>query len=279
MEEKKTTADTAESNPQVDLIDKEPIAEAMEATPATTNTATASSRPLKLIVVSVIVVIIALAGVLYALEKDGRVNTNFFSGIIDAQQAQAGVVRINGEVVTQSRLQVASTQLAQAAAAQGVDPTDPTVQASIRSQALDLVIGTTLLTQAAEEQGLEVTDEEVSERLVAIETDAGGAEVLAARMEEFGIAIETLESDIRSELIISLLLDTVVSEEDTTISEEEINSTYEDATAAVPADAELPPLEEVRDQIEAQLQQAKGQALIEEYVQQLRTDADIEMIE
>lgn len=276
MEEKKTTADTADTNPQVDLVDKEPIAEAMEATPTTGSSSGVSSRSLKLTVATIIVVIIALAGVLYALEKDGRINTGVFSGIIDAQQSQTSVAVINGEVVTQSQLEVASTQLAQAAASQGADPNDPTVQASIRSQALDLVIGTTLLTQAAQEQDLTITEEEVVERLTTLEDEAGGAEVLAGRMAEFGITLETLESDVRSELIITKLLDDVVAQEDTSVSEEEISTAYEEAAAT---GAELPPLDEVREQIVAQIEQAKGQAVIEEYVSQLRADADIEMIE
>jgi FKBP-type peptidyl-prolyl cis-trans isomerase (trigger factor) len=276
MEEKKTPADTADTNPQVDLMDKEPIAEAMEATPGPVASATKTTRSLKLTIVSVVVVVVALAGILYALEKDGRVNSNVFSGIIDQQSAQSEVAVVNGESIAESQLAVASTQLAQAAAAQGADPADPEIQASIRSQALDLIIGTTLLTQTAEAEGVVVTQEEVDERLAAIEADAGGAEVLATRMTEFGITMESLEEDIRSELIISKLLDTVVSDEDIEVTEEEILSAYDGAAAP---GVELPPLEEVRAQIETQLQQAKGQALIEEYVQQLRTDADIEIIQ
>ena len=276
MEEKKTSVDTTDTNPQVDLMDKEPITEAMEATPGPVESATTTTRSLKLIIISVLVVVLALAGILYALEKDGRVNSNVFSGIIDSQQTQAGVAVVNGETITESELAVASTQLAQAAAAQGADPADPTIQATIRSQALDLMIGTVLLTQTAEAQGVTVPDEEVAERLAAIEADAGGAEVLATRMQEFGITMETLEADVRSELIISKLLDSVVTDEDTAVTEEEIATAYERAGGS---GAELPPLEDVRTQIETQLQQAKGQAVIDEYVGQLRADADIEIIE
>jgi len=279
MEEKKTPADTADTNPQVDLVDKEPIAEAMEATPSQAEGSvgtTTNTRSLKLTIISVVIVVVALAGILYALEKDGRVNSNVFSSIIDKQETQAEVAVVNGETITQAELAVASTQLAQAAAQQGADPTDPEVQASIRNQALDLIIGTTLLTQTAAEQGVTVSDEEVDERLAAIEADAGGAEVLATRMQEFGITMETLEADVRSELIISKLLDTVVTDEDTVISEAEITTAYEGAGGP---GVELPPLEEVRTQIETQLQQAKGQTVIDEYVEQLRADADIEIIE
>jgi len=276
MEEKKTPADTADTNPQVDLMDKEPITEAMEANPGPVEGAATTTRSLKLIIISVLIVVLALAGVLYALEKDGRVNSNVFSGIIDSQQAQSGVAVVNGEVITESELAVASTQLAQAAVAQGADPADPTIQATIRTQALDLMIGTTLLTQTAEVQGVTVADEEVAERLATIEADAGGAEALAARMQEFGISMETLETDVRSELIISKLLDTVVTDEDTVVTEEEIVAAYEGAGGS---GVELPPLDDVRTQIETQLQQAKGQTIIDEYVGQLRADADIEIIE
>jgi peptidyl-prolyl cis-trans isomerase SurA len=274
MEEKKTPAETAETNPQVDLMDKEPIADAMEATPGPVDNSTKTTRSLKLTIISVVVVVVALAGILYALERDGRVDSNVFSGMIGTQEAQSQVAVVNGEVITESELAVASTQLAQAAAAQGADPADPAIQASIRSQALDLIIGTTLLTQQAEAEGVTVTDQEVAERLAAIEADAGGAEILADRMAEFGISRDALESDVRSELIISKLLDTLVTSEDISVTEEEIVSAYEGAGAP---GVDLPPLEDVRSQIEAQLQQVSGEALIQEYVEQLRTDADIEI--
>ena len=276
MEEKKTSVDTTDTNPQVDLMEQEPIAAAMEPTPGPVEGAATTTRSLKLIIVSVLVVVVALAGILYALEKDGRVNSNVFSGIIDSQQTQTGVAVVNGETITESELAVASTQLAQAAAAQGADPADPTIQATIRSQALDLMIGTALLTQTAEAQGVTVPDEEVAERLVAIEADAGGAELLATRMQEFGITMESLESDVRSELVISQLLDSIVTDEDTVVTEAEIVAAYEEAGGS---GVELPPLEEVRTQIETQLQQVKGQSVIEAYVEQLRANADIEINE
>jgi len=216
---------------------------------------------------------------LYVLERDGQINSNIFSGLTDSPGEQADsatVAVVNGEVITEAELAVASTQLEQAAAQQGADPSDPAVQANIRSQALDLVIGTTLLTQTAETEGVVVTDQAVADQLATIEADAGGAENLAARMQEFGITMDSLEADVRSELIISKLLDTIVTDEDTVITEAEIVTAYEDAGAS---GADLPPLEEVRTQIETQLQQAKGQSVIEAYVEQLRANADIEINE
>jgi peptidyl-prolyl cis-trans isomerase SurA len=281
MEEKKTSVDTTDTNAQVDLMDKEPIAEAMEATPiAAENSAPAkNTRSMKLTIISVLVVVVALAGVLYVLERDGQINSNIFSGLTDSPGEQADsatVAVVNGEVITEAELAVASTQLEQAAAQQGADPSDPAVQANIRSQALDLVIGTTLLTQTAETEGVVVTDQAVADQLATIEADAGGAENLAARMQEFGITMESLESDVRSELVISQLLDSIVTDEDTVVTEAEIVAAYEEAGGS---GVELPPLEEVRTQIETQLQQVKGQSVIEAYVEQLRANADIEINE
>jgi peptidyl-prolyl cis-trans isomerase SurA len=281
MEEKKTSVDTTDTNAQVDLMDKEPIAEAMEATPiAAENSAPAkNTRSMKLTIISVLVVVVALAGVLYVLERDGQINSNIFSGLTDSPGEQADsatVAVVNGEVITEAELAVASTQLEQAAAQQGADPSDPAVQANIRSQALDLVIGTTLLTQTAETEGVVVTDQAVADQLATIEADAGGAENLAARMQEFGITMESLESDVRSELVISQLLDSIVTDEDTVVTEAEIVAAYEEAGGS---GVELPPLEEVRTQIETQLQQVKGQSMIEAYVEQLRANADIEINE
>lgn len=278
MEEKKTSVDTADTSTPVVEAEPTPVATTTdtEVAAAPVEAPIKNTRSMKLTIVSVLIVVVALAGTLYVLEKDGRVNSTIFSSIIAGQEARAVVATVNGESITAADLEQTATQLAQAAIGQGVNPADPTVQASIQSQALDLVIGTRLLLQTAAAQGIVATDEDVATRISEIEVDAGGAEQLALRMEEFGITAEALQTDVRSEIIITRLLEAAIADLDTAVTDEELLAAYEGAGGA---EAGLPPFAEVRPQIEAQLTQMQEQAAIEQYVSDLRTDADIEIVE
>lgn len=219
-------------------------------------------------------VAVILLGVLYLLEKEDRSSTNFFSSIIESQEANTVVAVVNGEEIINSELSTSIQQFGQAAAAQGVDLTDPDAQVEIRSQALDVLINTELLKQDAEKRGIVVTDEVVDERLESIKVEIGGEEVLTERMNELGIGTEKLFQDIKAELLISELLDLVFSEANLEVTEEEVNSVYENAGGT---EAGLPSLEEVRGQVEAQIMSSKEQAAIDDYLAVLKDEADIEI--
>ena len=124
MEEKKeahtTESTTTDAHPQVKLMDKEPIAVAMEHSPepVATHIAAPARRSWKFTAVAVVLVVVALLAVLFRLEKEGRVETNLFSGIIASQEANAKVAVVNGEALRKTDLTVSADQLAQAATAQ-----------------------------------------------------------------------------------------------------------------------------------------------------------------
>ena len=237
---------------------------------------TKKKSPVTAYTIAIVIVAVILLGVLYKLEKEGRSQTGLFDAIITKQLENTVVAEVNDSEITNADLATSMQQFGQAATAQGVDITDPQVQTDIRTQALEVLINTELLLQAAEAQGIKVTDEEVEERLSAIEADMGGAEQLATRMEELGITSEQLDHDIRDEIIIQQLIDKKFAEADFTVSEEEILATYEQVGGE---EAGLPPLEEVREQVVAQITNSKEQAVVDAYITELKESADIDIKE
>lgn len=223
-------------------------------------------------VAAVIVVAVIILGVLYFLEKEGRSSTNIFGSIISSQEANTVVAVVNGEEIVNSELSTSIQQFSQAAAAQGVDVTSPDAQVEIRSQALDVLINTELLKQAAAEQGITVSEEATASRLDTIKSDIGGEDVLAERMEALGITAERLESDVKDEIMIKELLDSLFLEAGIAVTEEEIAEVYANAGGA---EAGLPALEEVQPQIEAQIKASKEQAVIDKYLGELKAEAEI----
>ncbi|MCA9359145.1 SurA N-terminal domain-containing protein [Candidatus Kaiserbacteria bacterium] len=223
-------------------------------------------------ITAVVVVVLILAGALFMMEKQGRSSTKIFSSIIEKQEATKVVAVVNGEEIVNSELETSIKQFSQAATAQGVDPTSPDIQTEIRNQSLEVLVNTELLKQAAAEKGIEISEDDVSERLTAISTEIGGEEVLAERMAALGIDEEKLHEDIKSELMIQQLLDSVFAEAEIAITEEEVNSVYENAGGAA---AGLPALEEVRAQIEEQIRTSKEQEVVDAYLKELREGAEV----
>jgi hypothetical protein len=235
-----------------------------------------SKRGVFFYVIAGVVVLAILFGVLYLLEKEGRSNTNVFSDVIAEQQANEVVAVVNGQEITAGELDVSIQQFNQAAALQGMDVTDPAVAADIRTQALEVLVNTTLLLQKAGELEIAITPEQVSERLEEIKVEIGGEEVLAERMEELGIGEDRLEGDIEDELVIQALLDEVVfAEADMSVAEEEVTEFY---AAVGGEEAGLPPLEEIRAEVEAQIIAQKEQLAIDAYLTEIKDAAEVELV-
>jgi parvulin-like peptidyl-prolyl isomerase len=180
------------------------------------------------------------------------------------------VATVNGDDVVGSDLRTSINQIAATAQLQGIDITDPNVQTEIQQQAVEVLINTALLEQEAAERGIEVSDEEVEARIEALVQEVGSQELLNERMEALGIDDDMLVEDVRSELVIQNLLDQVFSEADIVVTEEEISAFYESSGSADELDA-------IRPQLEAQLQVSKEQQVLDEFISELRTDAEVEL--
>ena len=225
-------------------------------------------------VVAVVIVVAIILAVLYMMEKQGRSSTNIFESVIANQNANTVVAVVNGKEIINSDLSTSIQQFSQVASAQGVDITTPEATAEIRTQALDVLVNTELLKQAASEKGINISDEAVSERLEGIKTEIGGEEVLNERMTSLGITEDRLYKDVRDELTIQQLLETVFEEAAIEVTEEEVSALYQGAGGE---EAGLPALEEVREQVEAQVRASKEQVAIDNYLTELKELAEIEI--
>jgi FKBP-type peptidyl-prolyl cis-trans isomerase (trigger factor) len=273
--EQKTPEKTVEANPEVNLMDKEPIVDAMEgASELKIATVVSAKKSNKYTIITIVIVVIALLVVLFQLERQDRVSTNVFGSMIAAIEANAPVATVNGDGINMADVESGIEQLTQAAIQQGFDTTDPEVQAEVRAQAIDMMINTKLLEQVAVKNDIIINEEAVDARINELAEAAGGQEALLERLKEFQIDEAQLRTDVQEELTIRALLDTVFSDAGTAVTEDEIAAVYQNALASN-GDQPLPPLADVAAQIEQQLRQTKEQEATETYVQQLRADADI----
>lgn len=248
-----------------------------EAAPVAASAAPAAKIPKQAMwyVLTFLVVLVIGLGLWFVLERDGRVSTGVFSGVTSFIKAGKPAATVNGVEISVADFESTLRQITANTAAQGVDVNDPTIATDLRAQALESLVNTEVLRQKAVEANVEVSDDEVAARYAEIETGLGGPENLKARMEELGVTDEMLRRDIKNDILIQAHLTTAIATSSIEVTEEEITSLYAQASAG---SADVPPLEEVRPQVEQQVRFQKEQSLVAAYVADLRAKAEVEIL-
>ena len=271
----------SDNNPQSAAPEPEVVAETAHTTVAAQPVADVASpvhatHKKRNTIVALLITAMLLVGVVYVMEKQGRIDTNLFGGVSALFKSSVSVATVNGEKISQEQLDISTSQLQQAAVLQGVDVSSPAAQADIRTQALDVLVNTELLTQAAAERGIAVSAEDVAARIAEIEIEVGGKEVLESRMNELGIGTEQLQSDVESEMVIALLLKEIFAEAAIEVTEAEVSEIYD---AALASGADIPALEEVRPQVEQQIRQSKEQEAVDAFLEAQKAAATVDISE
>lgn len=202
----------------------------------------------------------------------------------DTEDIPEVVATVNGEDITGEEFIPLYEQQFQQMAMQSQMSGEQPDEEAIREQSLDSLVSTELLLQDAQAQGYEASEEEIEE-LLEDTAEQGGLESvdeLVQTYEEQGDTEEDLREDAADQVRIDKVVDGLEIPEPT---EEELQEAYEEMEAQqeMMAEAqggeaaeELPPFEEVRDQLEEQvIQEDQNQAVVE-HVDQLREAADVE---
>ncbi len=260
--------------------------ESQSSPPAVTTAPTGTSAPLTApgrsarttlvwyLFAAVVVVLIGM-GLWFVLERDGRVSTGVFDAPLALLKQRQSAAVVNGTSISVHDFESTLRQLTSNVSQQGVDASDPAVAADLRTQALDSLVNTEILRQKAAADEVVVTEEDIAARYTDIETGIGGPEALAARMSELGVTDAMLRRDIENDILIQAHLERILADTTVVVEESEITAFYEQAVAGSP---EAPPLEEVREQVEAQLRFEKEQSFVAEYVERLRGESSIELL-
>ena len=239
-----------------------------------TNVSSKSTLPLKQYAIATVMIAIIGMVLWYGLEKQERVKTGVFDKIEGLVKTTKPVATVNGVKISKEQYEKNREQIIASAKQQGLDVSDTKVQSEIDTQAIDVLVNTELLRQAAKTAGVVVTPEQIESRYQEIVTSVGGVDELAQKMTELNVDENSLRSDIEGEILIKTYLADAVDISSIKIEESEIKTAYENASST---GSNLPPLEEVASQIEAQLKAVKEQDLIKTFIETLKEKAEIEI--
>lgn len=197
--------------------------------------------------------------------------------IQNGEEVTGAVAMVNGEEITGSEFntRIEQTEVLLEQQGQSAQLEDPTVRTQLEQQILDQMITEALFLQDAEEQGITVTTEEVDQQVAALVEQIGGQESFDAEIDRQGITEESLRSDIEEQLITQKYLEANIDISSIEITEAEISAFYDEVAAQQEG---VPPLAEVEEQIRQQLIQQEQVELVNAYAQQLRADAEIEVL-
>lgn len=226
---------------------------------------------------SVVIGILVIGVVLiFILEKQDRISTGLFTGIIDNIEARETVGKVNGVEILRKDFNSSLNQFNDYQASQGVNVSDPIIQQQIQNHVIETLINDELLRQEALARGLIVENTQIDEEFNKIRDKLGGAKSLEDRMVKFGINETSLRREIENRFLILQLFEANLPATTTIeVNEEEINAIYNQAASS---GQELPPLESVREQIVDGVRSEKEQQAITEYINNLRAGAVIEVL-
>ncbi len=184
------------------------------------------------------------------------------------------VAVVNGFKIARKEFNDSVTTITQTASLQGADVTDPNVQKAINDQALDTLVSNALLIEGAKAEGFSATPLDVQKEYDALVTQLGGEETLKTRMAEVGLTEEKLRSNINDRIMVDAFLKAKTDIGTATVTPEEVQSLYDSYKAGGTA---VPPFEDVRAQLEAQILGQKQQEIVNKFIATLKEKATIEI--
>ncbi len=234
----------------------------------TTASAETSQKKKSSSFVWIAIVLLALSGVAFVAWYTGMFTTEGDS--TSSVENSAVVATVNRTAITRGELDKKIDQVRRS-----LEPgaPDPTQDASFELQLLEDLINLKLLTMVAKEKNYTVTDDEVEAEKVLLIEQFGGEESLNAQLEQLGISEDELRESMRDEIMIRKLLEDETDIETISVSDEEIQATYE---MAVGDTEDAPPLEEVAELIRSELVNQKTVQIVEAYINEVRAEAEIE---
>lgn len=148
-------------------------------------------------------------------------------------------------------------------------------QAALKQQTAEGLVDTQLLLAEAEARSISPSEEEVNAAAeeVAAASGVGSVDEMFAALEEQGLSREQAMDELTQQTALEALFADEAGE--TSATEDELRALYDSAVAQGGGEGEVPPFEEVRPQLEAQLQQEQTNAAVQGLIEELRSDADI----
>lgn len=194
------------------------------------------------------------------------------------------VAEVNGSKVTKDEFVSVFEGQFQQMSMQAQSSGQPVDEEKLKEQSIEGLVGAELLEQEAEKRGLKASDKEIDASLAEFaKTNQVSTDEFVAKMGEQGMDRAAVMDQIEKQLIVEKLIDDEYGE--FTPSDKEVQAAYDQvsqqqsmmggAQGGQTGGQQLPPLEQVRPQVEEQVKSEKQAQNMQSLSEKLRKDADV----
>ncbi|HET8574564.1 MAG TPA: SurA N-terminal domain-containing protein [Candidatus Paceibacterota bacterium] len=260
--------------------------------PETTSRKRPSSKKRNVViaaVVAVILIVAALGVAGYKTDKLGPISS-FFSGY-------KAVAYVNGTKITENELATRFAPLEKQIEMTnfGTSTNKADLINSTKHQVLDDLINEKLLLAEANKAGITVTDEQVQEQYDAsvqqyqaqqgaIASSSPSSTVAATssfedQLKEAGYTPTTYKEELRKQILISMYLTKQLDLNNIPVTDQETKALYDQYSSMPGVDkSQIPAYDDVKSTLQAQIQQQKAQQKVQDYVNQVRSKAQVKVL-
>lgn len=237
-----------------------------------TNLPAKKSNGKKYIAIILALLVLGGAGSYFFLPK----NLNLWSKLdISSLSSGNAAAVINGEKITKTDLDLRIEQARESIQSQGIDLSDEKIFAEIKKQVLDDMINEKILLQNAKKGGFVATDAEVqtaySQLISRYETQEDFKKELIAKK----ITEEEVKENLTREITLNKYIEQSVDLKSVDSTDAEIKELYKNYSAQ---QENMPKLEEIKDQLANQVKQQKTRTIIFNFIEKLKSNADIKIL-
>lgn len=238
-------------------------------------------RHKKLLIAIIIFAGLAFGGNYYVSQgtkKETVVSTSIIDSLIEETDVGDGtgpIAKVNDAEISRVDYQNTVKELSLSLLQQGYTTTDSTVATQIRQQAISILVNTELLVQDAKAKGIVVTDAEVAAEYQSIIKDMGSEEVLQLTLKDMNLTEADLMEDIWNQLAVDSNVESNTTINEQVVTDAEVQTYYDNVSAN---NTDIPPLENIKDDLKEQLLQQKKQQVVSDFIQELRAKATIEIL-
>ncbi len=185
----------------------------------------------------------------------------------------ATVAVVNGEEIKQEELDGRIEQVALAYEQQGMEldkKKNSDMYKQVEKQALNQLVDSKLLLQAANESGIEADEKKVNKSMEDIKANLG--ENYEKTLKKYNLTEKELKEQVAAEMKIQTYISK--NTEEVTVTDEEAKKVYDEQAGKQEG---MPPFEEVKDSLKAQLVQQKQNEQTTLLVEKLRKKGEVEI--
>lgn len=192
----------------------------------------------------------------------------------DEQGEISAVAIVNGDEITRTELDTQLVQLRQNPQFQNVQG-DAEAEAQLERLALDGLIDTRLLLAEARSQGIAAEESTINETIQQLVQQFGGQEAFEQQLSQVGIDEVAFRGQIKDQLVFEQYSSQIAEENNVSVKDEDVRNVYDQQFSAQEG---APSFDEVASRIRSQLEQQELQQVLSSILEELRAEANIEIL-